>query len=53
MSHTRDDILSLVPQLRAYARALTAGNADLADDIVQDTLMLALQGWHSFTRART
>jgi RNA polymerase sigma-70 factor (ECF subfamily) len=49
MSHTRDDILSLVPQLRAYARALTAGNADLADDIVQDTLMLALQGWHSFT----
>jgi RNA polymerase sigma-70 factor, ECF subfamily len=49
MSHTRDDILPLVPQLRAYARALTAGNIDFADDIVQDTLMLALQGWHSFT----
>lgn len=45
----REDVLPLVPQLRAYARALSARNPDLADDLVQDTLMLALQAWHRFT----
>jgi RNA polymerase sigma-70 factor, ECF subfamily len=49
MNDTRDDILPLVPQIRTYARALTAGNFELADDLVQDTLMLALQAWERFT----
>jgi RNA polymerase sigma-70 factor (ECF subfamily) len=39
----------MVPHLRAYARSLVAGNVDLADDLVQDTLMLALQAWERFT----
>ena len=34
---TPDDLLSWVPRLRRYARAL-AGNRDDADDLVQDTL---------------
>ena len=37
-----------MPQLRAYARALT-GDVHAADDLVQDTLMLALQAWDRFT----
>jgi RNA polymerase sigma-70 factor (ECF subfamily) len=43
------DILPMVPHLRAYARTLVAGKDDLADDLVQDTLMLALQAWERFT----
>jgi RNA polymerase sigma-70 factor, ECF subfamily len=43
------DILPLVPHLRGYARALTGGNIEFADDLVQDTLMLALQSWERFT----
>jgi RNA polymerase sigma-70 factor (ECF subfamily) len=39
----------MVPHLRAYARGLVAGKDDLADDLVQDTLMLALQAWERFT----
>jgi RNA polymerase sigma-70 factor (ECF subfamily) len=45
----REQVLPLVPQLRAYARALAGRNPELADDLVQDTLMLALQAWQSFT----
>ncbi len=48
-SDPREEMLTLVPQLRAYARALAARNPDLADDLVQDTLVLALQAWHRFT----
>jgi RNA polymerase sigma-70 factor, ECF subfamily len=44
----REAILALLPHLRAYARSLTGGHADLADDLVQDTLMLALQAWDRF-----
>ena len=32
-----DDLITWVPRLRRYARAL-AGNRDDADDLVQDTL---------------
>lgn len=37
----RDQLYDHVPRLRRYARALT-GHADLADDLVQDTLERAL-----------
>jgi RNA polymerase sigma-70 factor (ECF subfamily) len=43
------DMLPMVPHLRGYARSLVGGNDDLADDLVQDTLMLALGAWQSFT----
>jgi DNA-directed RNA polymerase specialized sigma24 family protein len=41
MEDPREAMLPLVRQLRAYAYAL-AQHQDLADDLVQDTLMLAL-----------
>ena len=42
MDDTRADILTMVPHLRSFARSLTAGNVDQADDLVQDTLLQAL-----------
>jgi RNA polymerase sigma-70 factor, ECF subfamily len=45
----REDILLLLPHLRGFARALTGGNEHAADDLVQDTLVLALQAWDRFT----
>ena len=44
----REDILPLVPHLRAFARSL-CGDVHAADDLVQDTLVLALQSWDRFT----
>jgi RNA polymerase sigma-70 factor, ECF subfamily len=49
MADFRDDLVALLPHLRAFARALTAGDAALADDLVQDTLVKALQARASFT----
>ena len=49
MDDTRTDLLPMVPHLRSYARSLTAGNADQADDLVQDTLVQALKAWQRFT----
>ena len=43
----RDDILSSVPSLRAFAISL-CGNADRADDLVQETLLRALANIDSF-----
>ena len=43
----RQDIEAAVPALRRYARALTR-NAELADDLVQDTLVRALRSEHLF-----
>ena len=43
----RDDILAAVPSLRAFAISLS-GNADRADDLVQETLLRALANIHSF-----
>ena len=40
-----DQIEALIPALRRYARALT-GNADRADDLVQDSLERALRKRH-------
>ena len=43
----RDDILATVPSLRAFAISLS-GNADRADDLVQETLLRALAHIDSF-----
>jgi RNA polymerase sigma-70 factor (ECF subfamily) len=43
----RKDIEAKIPALRRYARALTH-NADVADDLVQDTLVRALRSEHLF-----
>jgi RNA polymerase sigma-70 factor, ECF subfamily len=45
----REAILALLPPLRGYARSLTGGDEHAADDLVQDTLVLALQAWDRFT----
>jgi RNA polymerase sigma-70 factor (ECF subfamily) len=43
----RHDVEAAVPALRRYARALTR-SAELADDLVQDTLVRALRSEHLF-----
>jgi RNA polymerase sigma-70 factor (ECF subfamily) len=43
----RQSIERQIPALRRYARALTR-NAELADDLVQDTLLRALRSEHLF-----
>ncbi|MGD9507862.1 MAG: sigma-70 family RNA polymerase sigma factor [Geminicoccaceae bacterium] len=43
MAHFREEVAGLVPALRAFARALTAGERFMADDLVQDTVVNALQ----------
>jgi RNA polymerase sigma-70 factor (ECF subfamily) len=43
-------IEAAIPALRRYARALTR-NGDIADDIVQDTLVRALRSQHLFEGA--
>lgn len=46
MANPYDLIPPEVPALRRYARALTAGNRNEADDLVQDTLERAMTRWH-------
>jgi RNA polymerase sigma-70 factor, ECF subfamily len=43
----RHDVEASIPALRRYARALTR-NGDIADDLVQDTLVRALRSQHLF-----
>ena len=43
----RDDILATVPSLRAFAISLS-GNADRADDLVQETMLRAIANIDSF-----
>ena len=45
--HTRDSILSAIPNLRAFAISLS-GNVDRADDLVQETVLRALANIDSF-----
>lgn len=45
----REDVTALVPHLRAFARSLTGGDVHLADDLVQDTILNALQAQSQFT----
>src|SRR5215475_2220689 len=47
MSAFRQSVEAMIPALRRYARALTR-NAELADDLVQDTLVRALRSEHLF-----
>jgi RNA polymerase sigma-70 factor (ECF subfamily) len=43
MALFREEVAGLIPALRAFARALTAGERFMADDLVQDTVLNALQ----------
>src|SRR3979411_3520775 len=43
----RNGVEAAIPALRRYARALTR-NPELADDLVQDTLVRALRSEHLF-----
>src|SRR5215472_353021 len=47
MAGFRHNVQASIPALRRYARALTR-NADIADDLVQDTLVRALRSQHLF-----
>ncbi len=47
MATFRQSVEMTIPALRRYARALTR-DADLADDLVQDTLVRALRSEHLF-----
>lgn len=47
MSDFQKDLASLVPNLRAFAKSL-CGNADYADDLVQETLIKAWKNRSSF-----
>ena len=47
MAGFRNNVQASIPALRRYARALTR-NADVADDLVQDTLVRALRSEHLF-----
>ena len=47
MAGFHENVQAAIPALRRYARALTR-NADIADDLVQDTLVRALRSEHLF-----
>src|SRR5690349_24329664 len=47
MTGFKEGVQSAIPALRRYARALTH-DADVADDLVQDTLVRALRSEHLF-----
>ncbi len=47
MSGFKEDVQAAIPALRRYARAVTR-DADVADDLVQDTLVRALRSQHLF-----
>jgi RNA polymerase sigma-70 factor (ECF subfamily) len=48
MTAFKDELVSLIPHLRAFARTLSGFDATLADDLVQDTLAKALQAQDRF-----
>ena len=47
MATFRQSVEATIPALRRYARALTR-DSDIADDLVQDTLVRALRSEHLF-----
>ncbi|HET6467021.1 MAG TPA: sigma-70 family RNA polymerase sigma factor [Geminicoccaceae bacterium] len=48
MSIFREDIAALIPHLRAFARSLTSGDVHLSDDLVQDTILKAIEAQAQF-----
>ena len=48
-SDYREQLTALIPQLRGFARSLTAGDRELADDLVQDVLVKSMQAEAQFT----
>jgi RNA polymerase sigma-70 factor (ECF subfamily) len=44
----REDIAALIPHLRAFARSLTSGDVHLSDDLVQDTILKAIEAQAQF-----
>ena len=48
MAIFREDVAALVPALRTFARALTGGEPSVADDLVQDTMVNALQAHEQY-----
>ncbi len=44
----RSALVEMMPQLRAFARSLTGGDRDFADDLVQDTLVKGMQAERQF-----
>jgi RNA polymerase sigma-70 factor (ECF subfamily) len=49
MAALQNEMILLIPHLRAFARSLASGDPSLADDLVQDTMLLALRACHQFT----
>ena len=49
MTIFQEDVVATVPRLRAFARSLTNGDRQLADDLVQDTVVNALRAQRQFT----
>jgi RNA polymerase sigma-70 factor, ECF subfamily len=49
MSGPYGAILPLIPGLRAYTCSLTGHDLHLADDVVKDTILLALRNWSQLT----
>jgi RNA polymerase sigma-70 factor (ECF subfamily) len=47
MAHLRDQLVSEIPRLRRFAQGLVR-NREIADDLVQDTLVRALTAEHRF-----
>src|SRR5437762_537567 len=52
LSGFRQNVQASIPALRRYARALTR-DAEIADDLVQDTLVRALRSEHLFKGEET
>jgi RNA polymerase sigma-70 factor (ECF subfamily) len=48
MTHPQQEIVALLPEMRGFARSLAGGDPHLADDLVQDAIVLALRAWDSF-----
>ncbi len=44
----RDALVEMIPHLRAFARSLTAGDREFADDLVQDTLVKSMAAEQQF-----
>lgn len=44
----RDALVELIPHLRAFARSLTGGDREFADDLVQDTLVKSMTAEQQF-----